>query len=181
MVQGEYEMTLVEISEDLIALDAAIDAATTDDGEITDEAGKALDAWFAVAMQNRDLKLDNYGALYTELTLRAEAREEEAKRLEFRSKVDANRAKWLKQKLFDFMELHKVAKVETRRYKFSVCSNGGVMPLDMPERVEDLPEAYQKEVTTVTADVAQLRRDLEAGAVIEGCKLLPRGKHLRIK
>ena len=174
-------MTLLEISQDLMELEAALDAATTEDGEIKQEAGAAIEAWFATAMHNRDLKLDNYGALYTELTLRAAARKEELDRLAVRVRVDTNKAVFLKQRLFDFMELHKLKKVETRRYKLSVCGNGGLQPLDMPEKPEDLPKAYQVETVVVRADAEQLRRDLEAGAIVEGCKLLPRGKHLRIK
>ena len=173
--------TLFEISDDLMELERAIDEAAGDDGEINEAAAATLDAWFALATQNRDLKLDNYGALYTEMLARAEARREEMNRLAVRVRVDENKAKYLKQRLFEFMELHKFVKVETRRYKLTICGNGGVQPLDMPEDPKNLPKAYQKEVTTVSADVVQLRLDLAAGAAVEGCKLLPRGKHLRIK
>jgi len=170
--------TLLEISQDLIELNNAIEEAVGEDGEMTEEVSKMLDDWFAVAAQNRDEKMDNYGALVRERTLRAAARKEEMERLAMRVKVDENAVKYLKQRLFDFMEMHKTPKLETRRYKFSICGNGGVQPLEMPEKPETLPEPYQTKV--VVANVTKLREDLAKGEVVEGCKLLPRGKHLRI-
>jgi len=170
--------TLLEISEDLLALNDLIEGDVDATGEISPEAAAALDQWFAELTQDRDRKLDNYGALVRERTLRAAARREEMERLAIRVRVDENQVKYLKQRLMEFLIVQKTPKVETRRYKFSCCGNGGVQPMDVPERPEDLPKDYQKQV--VAADTEKIRADLAAGKTVAGCCLRERGKHLRI-
>lgn len=170
--------TLLEISEDMIALNDLIEGDVDASGEISEEAAAALDAWFAELTKDRDRKLDNYGALVRERTLRAAARREEMERLAIRVRVDENQVKYLKQRLLEFLDVHRTPKVETRRYKFSCCNNGGVQPMDLPEDPKKLPTEYQK--IEIKADSEKLRAALVEGKEVVGCRLLPRGRHLRI-
>lgn len=170
--------TLIEISEDLMALDRLFEDSADETGEVPPEAAAELDAWLAELMHDRDRKLDNYGALIREYELRAAARKEEMERLAMRVKVDENRVKFLKQRLREFLDAHNTPKIETRRYKFSCRNNGGLQPMELPENPEVLPEEYQKVV--VSADTEKIREALKANTDVPFCRLLPRGRHLRI-
>lgn len=170
--------TLLEISEDLLALELLIDDCTSDDGELDPAVAAPLDEWFAQLMEDRDRKLDNYGALVREKLLRAKARKEEMDRLSARIKADENQAKYLKQRMLEFFDRHGIKKLDTRRFKFSARGNGGLEPLDKPEDPTTLPEEYQR--ITVEADTDAIRAALSAGVEVPGCSLRPRGRHLQI-
>ena len=170
--------TLLDISEDLLALDGLLEEATSEDGEIDPSVADAIEQWFTTLMQDRNNKLDNYGALVRTLELRAAARKEEMERLSKRVAVDTNQAKYLKQRLREFLDLHKLPKVETRRFKFSCCNNGGVQPMELPDDPEMLPKEYQR--VEIKANTDDIRDALIAGKQIPGCILKPRGRHLRI-
>lgn len=170
--------TLLEISEELLALNELIENATTEDGEIDPQVAEELDKWFEQLLSDRDNKLDNYGALIRTLELRAAARKEEMERLAKRVAVDSNQAKYLKQRLREFLDLHKMPKVETRRYKFNCQNNGGILPLTLPDDAEALPKDYQR--VEIKADTDKIREQLAKGVEIPGCSLGKRGRHLRI-
>lgn len=170
--------TLLQISEDMLAISYLIDEATSEDGEIDTAVEAELTKWFETLLKDRDNKLDNYGALVRTLELRAAARKEEMERLARRVVVDTNQAKYLKQRLREFLDLHKMPKVETRRYKFNCQNNGGVLPMQLPDSPETLPKDYQR--IEVKADTDKIRADLSAGKQVPGCSLGVRGRHLRI-
>lgn len=170
--------TLLQISEDMLALNNLIDEATSEDGEIDPVVAEALDKWFTTLLKDRDNKLDNYGALVRTLELRAAARMAEIDRLTKRVAADTNQAKYLKQRLREFLDLHKMPKVETRRFKFNCQNNGGVLPMKIPDDHETLPKEYQAVV--IKADTDKIRADLMAGKQVPGCSLGVRGRHLRI-
>lgn len=170
--------TLLQISEDMLALNNLIDEATSEDGEIDPAVQEELDRWFTTLLKDRDNKLDNYGALVRTLELRAAARMAEMERLAKRVAVDTNQAKYLKQRLREFLDMHKMPKVETRRFKFNCQNNGGVLPMQLPDDATTLPEEYQAVV--IKADTDKIRADLAAGKDVPGCSLGTRGRHLRI-
>lgn len=172
--------TLFEISEDILALEKLVDDCTTEDGELmmSPETENVLSSWFSKLMEDRDRKLDNYGALVREMLMRAKIRKEEMDRLAARVKADENKAKYLKQRLLEFLDAHKIQKIETRRYKFSCRGNGGLQPLDKPEDATLLPEEYQRKI--IEADADAIRAALAAGIEVPGCSLKPRGRHLQI-
>lgn len=170
--------TLLQISEDILALNNLIEEATSEDGEIDTAVAEALDQWFTTLLKDRDNKLDNYGALVRTLELRAAARKEEMERLAKRVAVDTNQAKYLKQRLREFLDMHKMPKIETRRFKFNCQNNGGVLPMQLPDDPETLPKDYQR--VEIKADTDKIRADLVAGKQVPGCSLGVRGRHLRI-
>ncbi len=167
--------TLIEISQDLLAFKSLIDECDTD---ITPQIEAAMDAWFAELDVLRTDKLDNYAALIREMTLRAAARREEKERLDKRIRVDENTVARLKERLKMFFEMQGLRTVETRRYKLTLCNNGGVTPLNVEADADKLPEEFQR--WEVYPDTAKLRKALEGGVKVDGVQLMERGKHLRI-
>ena len=129
----------------------------------------------------RDRKLDNYAALISEITARAELRKSEARRLMELAQVDENRAKLLKDRLKAFFEVHSLKTVETARYKLSLAKNGGKQPLILDDSipVTQLPEQFQR--VSVDPDTAAIRSALERGELLEFAQLGERGTSLRIK
>ena len=162
--------TLLEISEDLLALMVALEESA---GEVTPE----LEAWFDTLGTERDKKLDCYAALIREFELCSKARKEESDRMAALAQADANAARRLKDRLKLFLEVQRETRIDTARYRITLAKNGGALPVDVAVKPEDLP-AYQKR--TVVADIDALRKALEAGVEIGGARLKERGTHVRI-
>lgn len=168
--------TLFDISDELQELYARLEDLG---GDVTaPEVEREIDAWFDALTDERDEKLDNYAALVREMEARAEARREEARRLAERSRQDADRAKYLKQRLVDFFHQHGLKTVETRRYKLTVARSGGKPPVVLKVDPEALPQEFQR--LRVDADLESIREALERGESLDFADLGERGFHLRI-
>jgi hypothetical protein len=125
--------TLYDISTALRELEAKL---LDNAGEIPDEAFEAcLDA----AADQRDQKLDGYCALIRELEERANARSNEANRLQQLAAADQQAAERLRSRLKWFFERHQLPKVETMHFRISLQNNGGVLPLHIPQAWETEP------------------------------------------
>lgn len=171
--------TLLGIGEDIRALADLLEENTEGTGgEITPETDKIIDEWLSQVEGDRDCKLDSYGRLIRENELLAAAREEEAERLRKGASAKRNLAKKLKERLMMFMGVTGEKRIETPHFRFTVCNNGGKAPLDIAVSPETLPPAFQ--MTQVVADVDLIRKCLECGGEVPGCRILPRGTHLRI-
>ncbi len=173
--------SLFDISDDLLALG---DLFAEVGGEISeDEAGDALERWFDEIGTERDIKIDNYCALINELDARAKARQEEANRINQLASVDIHSVKRLKARLKAFFEVQGLTKVETSRFKISVAKNGGIQPMLIPDAWEKdpplAPEQFHRRIIQLDRDA--IRTAIEAGETVEGCSLVERGTHLRIK
>ena len=163
--------TLMEISSELDRLNMLLDDS---DGEITDEVSAEIDK----ALGDLHGKADSYVAIVRELELRADAREHEAERLGKLIAADRNTAKALRSRLKDAMEFTGQRKIETTRFRLSVCKNGGKAPVDVHEPPEQIPPAYQR--VTVAADIDAIRDELERGTELSFAVLVARSTHLRI-
>lgn len=172
--------TLYEISNDLLALDVALAECG---GDISNEAGEQLEAWFDALGEECDAKIDAYCALIREMESRADAREVEAKRLAALAASDANNAKRLKNRLKSFLEFHQMKKLETERFRLTVAADGGVLPLIVPEPWECdpaiAPEQFHRHVVQLDRDA--IREAIRNDEAPEGCALGERGSHLRIR
>jgi Siphovirus Gp157 len=130
---------LFDLSDDLLKLEALL---TETGGEFSDdEAGKALEAFFEQTHLDVATKVDGYCALIREFELRGDAREEEAKRLSALAATDYNAADRLRKRLKTFLEIHKIAKLDTPRFRISIRANGGKLPLIVPDAWEKDPSA----------------------------------------
>ncbi len=169
--------TMIEISEDMQALDALLseEGIDWDSPEV-----QAIVCDLATENEeNFNTKVDNYVALITEWVGRTVTRETEAKRLSALAKIDKNNAERLKERLKYNLEAMGRLKVETPRYRVTVAKNGGKIPLVVNARVEELPADCVR--TELKPDNDAIRSKLEAGEAIAGCTLGDRGTSLRIK
>jgi hypothetical protein len=172
-------VTLLQISEELVAFRSIVEEnADAAGGEITPDVEATLDAWFADLQRDKRAKIDNYCAFVRELELRASVRRAEQDRLAKRVHADEATAKWLKTRLKTFLEIQGERCVETDRYKVTVCANGGKLNLDVAPPATELPPEYQTVQTVANMDA--IRSALAEGKEIAGCRILPRGSHLRI-
>ena len=167
--------TLYSISEDLLALDAILDAS---DGEISDEAASALDAWFAELGTARDMKIDGYCALIREMEARATARYEEARRLKALADADAKKGERLEGRLREFFALHDLKKLDTPRFSLSLVTNGGKQALEV---FGEVPVAFMRSRTVESVDTDKVRAAIESGTSLPFATLKPRGQSLRIR
>lgn len=172
--------TIFEISEDLRVIEELL---TANDGDISDEAGESLEAWFDALGAERDAKIDQYCWLIEELTSRAKARADAADRLMALVKTDQNALDRMKRTLHGFFTQHGISKLETTSYKLTVAKNGGKAPLLLPEQwrqdAASAPEQYHERVIRLNTEA--IRADAEAGIAPEGVAIGERGTHLRIK
>jgi hypothetical protein len=173
--------TLLEISQDLLNLEAQLDELA----ELPDEQQQIVVEWLEEIWTEKQselkTKLENYAQYIRELELRAEARRAEAKRIADRAKVDENRAKCLKVMLMQFFQTHDLKTIETATFKLSLTKNGGKLPLILDETysVAEIPDALCK--VERTPDLDAIREALEAGKTLEFARLGERGQSIRIK
>ena len=170
--------TLLEITADMQALD---DLISERDGDLSDPAIEAIICeWIKENTDSFDFKLDNYAALIKIMEGRAKIRREESKRLADRARVDENAAHGLKERLHYVFKFRQLRKVETSRFCVSIQKNGGSLPVDVdPTQIGKLPDDCQR--ITVEPDREAIRKRLEAGEELPGCKLGERGESLRIR
>ncbi len=171
-------LSLLEISDQYLGFRAALESSVDEHGELQPDDAARLDAWFANLTDQRDAKLDAMLAWVEELKLRAAVRKEAEERLAKRWRVDDNLQRSLKDRVKLFMEQQGLRSVETDRYRVSVCNNGGKPPIEVACHAAVLPERYQR--CEYKPNEETIRADLEAGVLVPGCRLLPRGNHLRV-
>lgn len=168
--------TLLDITEDLQALD---DLLTEAGGDITGVEA-TVDAWLAELEQDLKGKVDNYAALITAMNARADVRKAEADRLYHRSKVDANNARFLRERLKFALQQRGISKLETDRYKVGVSNAGGVAPLVIPDPTA-LPVEFIRVTEVREPDKDAIRKMLQSGQTVPGAQLGERGTCLTIR
>lgn len=166
--------TLHDITEDIIALDTLL--AETE-GEVTDE--RALQ-WIAQWMEENDqslaTKVDNYCALIVEYEKRAEARQAEAVRLASKAKAEADRARWLRDRMKEHLQRLRCERLECPRFTVTVQKHGGLQPVEI---TGDVPPDYR--IVKSEPDKGAIRTALLNGNDLPFARLLPRGESLRIR
>lgn len=165
--------TLYDISDDLWAIEAMLEET----GEIVDGY---IEEWLERVGDQRDMKVDSYCGLISELDARAERLRAEAKRLSEWARVEENKRDKLKERLKWFFEAHGIQRLVTAHFKPRIQANGGVLPLvlDEPDPLK-LPEEFQK--VRIEPDTEIIRSVLDSGDELPFAHYGPRGAHLRIK
>lgn len=169
--------TLYVIRDDLQALeDLLLDVG----GDVTDaEADAAIIEWLKETGEATRSKLDRYAALIREMEARSIGRKNEAKRLAELAQIDANAADRLKAKLLWFLNDRGQTKMETDRFRLTVCANGGKVPIQVLAEPAALPEQYR--VVDIRPNLDAIREALDAGKSLSFATLGSRGQHLRIR
>ena len=171
----QQKRTLFSIGDDLEHLNNLLDECGDDAEQIN-----LINDWFLTLGEERDRKLDNYVSLISEMQGRAAIRKSESQRLLELSAFDELRAKQLKDRLKVFFEQHDIRKIDTQRYRLSLCNNSSrPLVVDPNIATTDLPEKYQK--VSIEANTTTIREDLKAGVELPFARLGDAGKHIRIK
>lgn len=166
-------MNLYEITTELLALEAALEAA---EGEVTAEQ----ETLHAFLLDAREDKIDAYVSMIRNTEARAEARKAEAKRIADLAKTDEAKADRLKASLKAHFEATGTTKMNTKRFALSLAKNGGKQAIVVTDEAA-LPAHFLKQIITTKPDQDALRDALAQGEQIPGVHLAERGTSLRIK
>lgn len=154
-------MKLYEISD---AIRAALDHI-----ELDEETGEILSADALHAVEAAASEKIEATALYLrELDAEAKAAKDEADRMIARVKSMQKRSDYLKAMLLD--ALHATGKVKTARVTVSIRTSKAIEVADGVT----LPDAFVTVRTTTTPNKTALKEAIEAGAEIEGVRLVAR-------
>ena len=134
-----------------------------------------LDTLEAIEGEIED-KADNYAMIIKNLLASAEAKEIEAKKMAEKANAEKNRAKLLKQNLYEIMKETGKTKFKTDLFNFSIQKNSGLAPLWVDEDITKIPDEYLKK----EPDNAKIRELLKEETV-EWAKLEERGEGVRIR
>lgn len=132
-----------------------------------------MDTLEAIEMEFED-KADGYAKVIKELLGNADVCKQEKIRLEARQKAFENRAKFLKQRLYENMKAMNKLKFKTDLFSFNIQANGGQQKLTVDGQV---PDEYCK----LVEDTDKIRKALEEGQTLEFAHLEPRGEGVRIR
>lgn len=169
--------TLLEIGSQMTEI-IRLAESLAEGGELKPEDAAMIDQWLASNRAEQDRKVDGYCALIREFELRSEARQKEAERLSKLASYDQNTADRLRDRLKLYMTLYGLKKIETERFRASICGNGGKQPIEVEIPADQLPEEYQRH--SVAIDYDKIRDDLLAGRQLSFARTKERGTHLRI-
>lgn len=169
--------SLLEITDDLVALDRQLDALG---GEISaDDAGRAVEEAFDKLTGELRDKIDAYASLITEIEAREEVRRAEAKRIAERANADRNKAAFLRAMLVEMFERRGWAKTyETTHYRVTLATCGGPQPMAIDDY--EVPEEYMRTKEVREVDRSLIRSELEQGKDLPFAKLLPKTKYVKI-
>lgn len=130
-----------------------------------------------------DEKVDSYRRIIRYKQTMADARKAEAQRMAGLALQDEGVIARLKARLIQALTLRGERSYETVQGKVWIQANGGKPALAYPAEWRDnpanAPEKYHRR--KIELDMELMRQDVEEGTGPEGCSLLPRGEHLRVK
>ena len=140
-----------------------------------------IDTLEGVDMEIED-KADAYAKIIQQLVYDADARKKEADRLRMAAQALENKAKRIKETLQANLEFIGKTKFKTDLFSFSVCNNGGKLPLEVTETdVFKIPKEFLTYPDPiVNTEAVRSALDKDPGGV-DFAHYNPRGRHLRIK
>lgn len=154
-------MTLHQLSDEFQIILNNLD----EDGEPTESVVAQLQEVEAMIKD----KADGYVSLIKYHEAYDGAIQEEIDRLRKRAASFSNKAKWLKQRLFDAMQRMGESKIMTTLHTIRIAKNGGEQSVRIDVSLHDLDEAYQIKETVVKANTKAIRADIESGKIVPGC------------
>lgn len=136
-----------------------------------------IEEWIRVNAKLPD-KIDSLAALIRSLAASEAMFKGEAQLFTQKAQTAANAQARLKNALSVCMDALQVEEIPGKLFKVRKVANGGIQPVAVHVPAEELPEPYRQ--TEVKPNLVAIRAALEEGQEVEGCELLPRGKHVRI-
>ena len=170
--------SLFDLTAEISRLEDWLDDCDERGVEFSHAQGNKISQFLDSLGEQRDSKLDGYAYLIRKLEHERDAADEEKRAWEAKKKSREARIKWLKENLRLHMEAVNQRKIETGKFRFSVCKNGGVSPLEIDDKALPGEFFYQP---PAMPDSTLIRQRVEAGESIAGVKVLPKGTHVRIK
>lgn len=170
--------SLFEITEKLAWLEDMLDEADSVGASYNEGALDRLTQFLDDTATARDEKLDSYAWLIRKLQAQADACQDQIDEWSRKLKSRQRKIDWLKSVLLMHLQAVKQKKVETSEWTFTVCANGGQIPLDVDE--SKVPEHYF-EPQPAKLNMQRLRDDWMVVGEIEGVYARERGHHLRIR
>lgn len=169
-------MTLYDIAGEILDIQRALEEA---DPEL---AAHAIEAYLRDNAGTLEQKVDGYCALIRNLEALADARAQEAKRMQELALSDKSKVARLKEMLVWFLkDVAGIPKLDTERFRVSVAANGGKAPLVVPDDPSAWPKEFVRERVIRELDREALREALEHGEQVDGCAIADRGYHVRIR
>ena len=132
-----------------------------------------LDTLESIEEEIKD-KADGYAMIIKELLGKAAICKEEKARLESRQKLFEQRAKFLKENLYQTMKQLGKTNLKTDLFSFGIQANGGKQAMTVDGEVP-------KEFCKLVEDTDKIRKALEDGQKLEFAHLEPRGESVRIR
>lgn len=169
-------MSLYQITAEMVSLLHAFDQH----GEDSPEAEAAFREHAAALAEAFDGKADDYAALIRVCETRSEARHSEAARMKALADSDEALASRLREAMRAAMEATGRVKVDTNRFRLSVKTNGGKVPVIIEDE-SAIPSDFAVPVVTTKLDRDAIRFALEAGTPVMGARLGQRGTRLDIR
>lgn len=163
-------MNLYTLTGAYKALETAI-ALNPDVEELKEELAKIND--------DIEVKADGYAKIIRNLEGDVEAIDTELKRLQNAKASKVNAVARLKENLMESMKETGKTKFKTELFSFGVQKNGGVAPLELTVKPEELPSEFQK--VTIEADNKALREYINETGDFSYAVLKDRGESLRIR
>jgi hypothetical protein len=175
--------TLYDIRADVLALESALERVeTTDDHDAAERLESELKEFTEQLYHEQADKLESYRVLIAKLENEADAANLESQAFAMLAESKRSRAKLLKDRLKEHMIATGFDELETSTgRKIKLCANGGPLPIAIDPTIDldSIPTQYIRVKKSIDAD--EVRDALRAGAEFDWVKVLPRGKHIRIK
>ena len=162
-ISQAYQNVWDLVLDETMDLDLLDDALESIEGELTE-------------------KCENGIGLIRSLENIAESMEREAERLTVNRKAVENRVKRIKNWYMASLEIMGVKSVPTKYGTMSVNKAGGKRAIEITDEQAVIASGYFKEIPAHREmDKDALRAALEKGATIDGARLKPQGRYLKIK
>ena len=171
--------TLYNITADLIALEEMVVEAYEERGGLSSKEEAEIALTIEQIRSGSKEKLEDYAKVLLNMKASQEAIKFEANRLRKKAVVLENAQDKLKSAVKYYMETANLRKIEAGAFTFTICKNGGKLPLLINCLPEALPEKYQ--VKTISANNELIRADLIDDKTIDGAKLGERGTNIRVR
>ncbi|HVL14068.1 MAG TPA: siphovirus Gp157 family protein [Gemmata sp.] len=171
--------TLFQITRELVAWNDVLDEIG---GDVTSPVAEAAIAeWYKELIGQEAEKLDGYVGLIKTLEMEAAAAQAEVEQWQAKARARRSRAEYLKAKLLEHMEHTNQVKIATASGRtIAAQQNGGLASMEVFEdMVADMPDEHVQ--TIRVPDREKIRQALNAGEPLPYARLLPKGRHLRIR
>jgi len=174
---GLWNRSLYEIDAELELIVAQLESEDFTD----DQKRSALDFWFEANQDEIESKIDGYCAVIADKEGWAELRKAEAKKIADMAKADEKTVSTLKDRVKSFFGKAGIKKMSTPHFAPCVRMNGGKLPLLIDDEILADPYKLAPEYCKPVPDTDAIRKALEEGKEVPGCKIGERDSHFRLR